>query len=148
MSRFFCHLYGPDEFFPDTIGWDVSDLAAAHKRAVMFAERVMMISELADHEPDWRRWKLQIVDDNSRRVMTVILSSCCVHIEQTHTHTGTGGRPRLAAVAQYLATSGGIASPRDQDTDRDPKPRTSATAMTAGTCVVNLLETLSGQLHD
>ena len=83
MPRFYCHLSAPDEFFPDKIGWDVSDLATAHKKAVMLAERVMMISILADHEPDWRRWKAQIVDENSQRVMTVLFHSCCVHDEQT-----------------------------------------------------------------
>jgi hypothetical protein len=95
MPRFYCHLYAPDEFFPDKIGWDVSDLATAHKRAVMLAERVMMISALADHGPDWGRWKMQIVDDNSQRVMTVIFPFCHVHEEQTRTQEPKGARALL-----------------------------------------------------
>jgi hypothetical protein len=98
VPRFYCHLSAPDEFFPDKIGWDVSDLATAHKRAVMLAERVMMISALADHGPDWRRWKVQIVDDNSRRVMTVMFPTC--HVQQSRYAPSNRGAAR--ALLQHL----------------------------------------------
>jgi hypothetical protein len=106
MPRFFCHLSAPDEFLPDKIGWDVSDLAAAHKRAVMLAERVMMISALADHGPDWRRWKVQIVDDNSQRVLTVIFPSSHVHEEQAPTQEPKGARTLLQHLNRHLGDVG------------------------------------------
>src|SRR5262245_11988906 len=81
MPRFYCHLSAPDEFFPDSIGWDVSDLAAAHKRAVLLADRVMKVSALADHGADWRHWNVQIVDDNAHRVMTVMFPPSPVQAE-------------------------------------------------------------------
>ena len=98
MPRFFCHLSAPAEFFPDELGWDVSDLATAQNRAVMLAERVRMISALADHGPDWRRWKVQIVDDDSQRVMTVIFPFCHVHEEQALTQEPKGA----CALQQHL----------------------------------------------
>jgi hypothetical protein len=95
MPHFYCHLSASDEFFPDEIGWEVSNLATAHKRAVMFAESVMMVSALSDHGADWRRWNVQIVDDKSQRVMTVMFPSCCVHEEQAPTQERKGARALL-----------------------------------------------------
>ena len=46
MPRFYFHLSAPDQDFPDDIGSDVSDLAAAHSIAVRLMKRVMMISSL------------------------------------------------------------------------------------------------------
>ena len=52
MQRFYFHLSAPDQYFPDNIGSDVSDLAAAHFIAVRLMKRVMMISAFADCAPD------------------------------------------------------------------------------------------------
>jgi hypothetical protein len=102
MPRFYCHLSAPDEFFPDKIGWDVSDLAAAHKRAVRLADRVMRVSALADHGPDWRQWNVQIVDDNAQRVMTVMFPPCPVHEEQAREPEPKGARALLRHLERAL----------------------------------------------
>jgi len=100
MPRFYCHLSAPDGFFPDRIGWDVDDLATAHKRAVRLAEHVMRISDLADHEADWRQWKAQIVEDNSQRVMTVMFP-CHAHDDTSISREPKGAR----ALLRYLDMS-------------------------------------------
>jgi hypothetical protein len=74
MPRFYFHLSAPDQCFRDTIGSDVSDLSAAHLRAVQLADRVMMMGGLAHSEPELRRWTVRIADDCQRPVLTVIFS--------------------------------------------------------------------------
>jgi len=43
MPRCYFHLSAPDESFRDLIGFEVSDLSAAHLRARQLADRVRMI---------------------------------------------------------------------------------------------------------
>jgi hypothetical protein len=72
MPRFYFHLSAPDQDFPDNIGSDVSDLAAAHFIAVRLMKRVMMISAFADCAPDLRRWTVKVMDERRRPVFTVL----------------------------------------------------------------------------
>ena len=72
MPRFYFHLSAPDQDFPDNIGSDVSDLAAAHSIAVRLMKRVMMISAFADCAPDLRRWTVKVTDERRRPVFTVL----------------------------------------------------------------------------
>ena len=72
MPRFYFHLSAPDQDFPDDIGSDVSDLAAAHSIAVRLMKRVMMISSFADCAPDLRRWTVKVADERRQPVFTVI----------------------------------------------------------------------------
>ena len=102
MPRFYCHLSAPDEFFPDRIGWDVSDLAAAHKRAVLLADRVMKVSALADHGADWRQWNVQIVDDNAQPVMTVMFPPSPVQAEPAREPEPTGARALMRQLERAL----------------------------------------------
>jgi Domain of unknown function (DUF6894) len=73
MPRFHFHLSACDQSFRDNIGCDVTDLAAAHSRAVQLAYRVMMLAAFADCPPDMRRWTVQITDGGQRPVITVIV---------------------------------------------------------------------------
>jgi hypothetical protein len=93
MSRFYFHLSGPNESFPDAIGWDLRDLAAAHKRAITLAERVMTVSKLADYGRDWRRWKVQIVDDNAQLVLVLMFPPCDRQRQQATTRAPAGPAP-------------------------------------------------------
>jgi hypothetical protein len=43
MPRFYFHLCAPDQVFADNMGSDLSDLSAAHARALILADRMMMI---------------------------------------------------------------------------------------------------------
>ena len=72
MQRFYFHLSAPDQNFPDNIGSDVSDLAAAHFIAVRLMKRVMMISAFADCAPDLRRWTVKVTDEKRQPVFTVL----------------------------------------------------------------------------
>ena len=72
MPRFYFHLSAPDQDFPDNIGSDVGDLAAAHSIAVRLMKRVMMISAFADCAPDLRRWTVKVTDERRRPAFTVL----------------------------------------------------------------------------
>ena len=72
MPRFYFHLCAPDQDFPDNIGSDVGDLAAAHSIAVRLMKRVMMISAFADCAPDLRRWTVKVTDERRRPAFTVL----------------------------------------------------------------------------
>jgi Domain of unknown function (DUF6894) len=72
MPRFYFHVSAPDQDFQDEIGSDVSDLAAAHSRAVLLADRVMMFSAFADCAPDLRRWTVKVTDERQQPAITVI----------------------------------------------------------------------------
>ena len=75
MPRYFFHLSAPDVSFRDPIGFELSDLSAAHSRALQLADRVMMIGGLASCPPDLRRWTVQIADEWQHSVMTVMFSA-------------------------------------------------------------------------
>jgi hypothetical protein len=72
MPRYHFHLSAPDEYFRDQAGVEVSDLSAAHMRAVQLADRVLMVGAFARCEADLRRWTVQVTDECQRPVMTVI----------------------------------------------------------------------------
>ena len=63
MPKFYFHLSNCDECFPDDIGYDLPDIAAAHTRAKRLANLVMATSRLASHPFDRRRWTVTVTDD-------------------------------------------------------------------------------------
>ncbi len=75
MPRLFFNLSTSEQHFQDQIGTEVSNLAAAHTRAVRFASRVMTFCRLTDYAPDFRRWQVQVVDEEQHQVMTVLFPS-------------------------------------------------------------------------
>ena len=75
MPRYYFHLSAPDVSFRDPIGFELSDLSAAHSRALQLADRVMMIGGLASCPPDLRRWTVQITDECQHSVMNVMFSA-------------------------------------------------------------------------
>ena len=99
MPRFYFHLSAPDQDFPDDIGSDVSDLAAAHSIAVRLMKRVMMFSSFADCAPDLRRWTVKVTDEKRQPVFTVLfpISSVPTLIEQSQLvgRNGLGRDDRL-----------------------------------------------------
>ena len=72
MPRFYFHLSAPGQVFQDSIGSDASDLAAAHSKAVLLADRVMMYPFFADCAPDFERWTVKVTDESQRPVINVI----------------------------------------------------------------------------
>lgn len=71
MPRFYFHLCVPDQVFADNMGSDLSDLSAAHARALLLADRVMMIFEFADRASDFRRWTVDVTDEKQRSLITI-----------------------------------------------------------------------------
>jgi len=98
MPRFYFHLSNSDEISRDKIGSDVSDLAAAHFMALQIADRVMSFSGLADREPHWRRWTVQVADQSQQPVITLIFSTCFMEEKRTAITQVEGAR----ALQQYL----------------------------------------------
>ena len=76
MPRYYFHLSNSHELITDNIGSEVSDVAAAHRRAVQLADRVVSFSGLADREPDWRRWIVRVTDQSQLPIVTVIFPAC------------------------------------------------------------------------
>jgi hypothetical protein len=70
MPRFYFHLCAPDQIFAD-MGSDLSDLSAAHARALLLADRVMMMFGFADRTSDFRRWTVDVIDEKHRSLITV-----------------------------------------------------------------------------
>ena len=71
MPRFYFHLCAPDQVFADNMGSDLSDLSAAHARALILADRMMMIFGFADRTSDFRRWTVDVADEKQRSLITV-----------------------------------------------------------------------------
>ncbi|HXX49859.1 MAG TPA: hypothetical protein VEI98_01040 [Xanthobacteraceae bacterium] len=72
MPHFYFHLSAPDEDFQDPIGADLSDICAAHSRAMLLADRVMMFSGFAEQDLDFRRWTVRVTDAGQNLLMTVL----------------------------------------------------------------------------
>jgi hypothetical protein len=92
MSRFYFHLFAPDQKFRDAVGCELTDLSAAHSRAVCLANRVMMYGAFASAGPDLSHWTVEIADDSLRPVMTVIFPA---HFEITKDRVQLGGARAL-----------------------------------------------------
>jgi hypothetical protein len=71
MQKFYFHLSNCDECFPDDIGYDLPDIAAAHTRAKRLANLVMTTSRLASHAFDWRRWTVTVAHDSQGAILIV-----------------------------------------------------------------------------
>jgi Domain of unknown function (DUF6894) len=70
MSHFYFHFTMDDEYFPDLVGQDFNDLAAAHSHAIVLASRVMSYCEVEGRAP---RWVVTIENDAGRVPMSVIV---------------------------------------------------------------------------
>ena len=73
MPRFYFHFTMDDEFLPDLIGQNFSDLAAAHSHAIVLASRVMSYCEVERRVPRTERWVVTIENDAARVLMSVIV---------------------------------------------------------------------------
>jgi hypothetical protein len=72
VPRFYFHLRAPDQDFHDPIGSDLSDVRAAHSRAMLLADRIMVFSGFADQVRDFRRWTVRVTDAGQNLLMTVL----------------------------------------------------------------------------
>lgn len=72
MPRFYFHLCAPDQDFHDPVGSELSDVRAAHSRAMLLADRIMVVSGFADQVRDFRRWTVRVTDAHQNLLMTVL----------------------------------------------------------------------------
>ncbi len=73
MPNFYFHFTMDDEYFPDRIGQNFNNLAAAHSHAIVLASRVMSYCEVESRTPRTERWVVSIEDDAGRVLMSVII---------------------------------------------------------------------------
>ena len=106
MPYFYFHLSAPDQFFPDKIGSNVPDLAAAHMRAVQLIDRVSMFGAMADASPDLQRWTVRVVDENYRPVITVIFPTNFAMVKPSPTQEFNGIRKLLRRYNMLYASEG------------------------------------------
>lgn len=81
MPHLYFHLTIDDEDFPDVVGQEVSDLAAAHSRAIVLAGRLMSYCEVEHREPRAERWLVTVADDTGHSLMSVIVR--CERVSET-----------------------------------------------------------------
>jgi hypothetical protein len=104
MPRFYLHLCAPGQVFKDDIGSDLSSLSAAHTRALLLANRVMTFFDFADRTSDFRRWTVEITDDEQHPLMTVKFPAHLARGEQNSVPS-RGARMLLAQLEAVLETS-------------------------------------------
>jgi len=68
MPRLHFHFLTHDQEFPDTIGYEINDLAAAHFKAIQLADRVRMFSA-ANRASDLRRLIVKVTDERQHSVL-------------------------------------------------------------------------------
>lgn len=105
MPRYFFHLSAPGQVFPDPVGSDVDDLAAAHSRAVQLADRVMTYPVFADRASDLRRWNVTVTDGTRRALMNVLFPSGLTPGKRAPI-ADSGARALLRTLASLLEAGG------------------------------------------
>jgi hypothetical protein len=69
MPRFYFHISTIDDVFPDEVGVDLADLAAAHDCALQIMHKTMLCDP---EEQDWRGWMIKIADAKCRTCLTLL----------------------------------------------------------------------------
>jgi hypothetical protein len=72
MSRFYFHLSAPDGCFPDEVGCDLEDLAAAHIRGLKLMQRIGRIRDLAGSTEEPGPWTVSIEDEDHHTRLIVL----------------------------------------------------------------------------
>jgi hypothetical protein len=67
MDRYFFHFSSKDELISDTKGRELSDLASAHRHAMLLIHKMILLDDL-----DWRGWSVRVADASGRSVLSVL----------------------------------------------------------------------------
>lgn len=67
MNRFFFHLSSKDNNIFDTNGREFSDLATAHRHAIMLINKMVNLGDV-----DWQGWSINVTDETHRSVLSVL----------------------------------------------------------------------------
>jgi hypothetical protein len=65
--NFFFHLASKDDRIFDTKGHEFSDLAAAHRHAMLLIHKMVSLDDM-----DWRGWSINVTDESNRSVLSVM----------------------------------------------------------------------------
>ena len=68
MNRFFFNLVSKDNKVCDPNGKEFSDLAYAHRHAMLLIHKIAVL----DDESDWRGWSIEVTDASNRSVLSVL----------------------------------------------------------------------------
>ena len=71
--RFFFHLSSRDDKILDNRGRELSDLAAAHRHAMLLIHKMVLLDDV-----DWRGWSISVSDETNRSILIVLFpqTSC------------------------------------------------------------------------
>jgi len=67
MKRFFFNLASKDANICDTKGREFSDLAAAHRHAMLLIHRMTLLDDM-----DWQGWSVNVTNESNRSVLNVL----------------------------------------------------------------------------
>ena len=88
MARYFFNFSSREETIHDTKGAEFTDLASAHRHAMVLIYRMVLLDEL-----DWTGWSVDVTDANHRSILTVLFPQSC-HWAPRHTQTQRDGSKR------------------------------------------------------
>jgi Domain of unknown function (DUF6894) len=67
MERYFFHFKSPDSCIRDTNGRELSDLASAHRHAMLLIHKIILLDPV-----DWCGWSINVTVKNNRSVLSVL----------------------------------------------------------------------------
>ena len=70
MNRFFFHLASKDNNILDTNGREFSDLATAHRHAMLLINKMVLLGNV-----DWHGWSINVTDANNQSLLSVLFPS-------------------------------------------------------------------------
>jgi hypothetical protein len=68
MNRFFFNLVSKDDKIYDTRGAEFSDLAHAHRHAMLLIHKWVML----DDDSDWQGWSIDVTDASNQSLLNVL----------------------------------------------------------------------------
>jgi hypothetical protein len=69
MVRFYFHLASKDgNIILDTKGYEFSDLATAHRHAVMLINKMVLLTT----DVEWQGWSMKVTNENNRSILSVL----------------------------------------------------------------------------
>jgi hypothetical protein len=76
MKRYFFNLASKDTNISDTKGREFSDLAGAHRHAMLLIHRMTLLEDV-----EWQGWSINVTDENRRSELSVLFPqvSCFQH---------------------------------------------------------------------
>lgn len=107
VPRFYFHVCAFGQNFRDAVGSEVGDLAAAHSRAMVLADRIMAFPCFADVPPDFRRWTVKVTDESRRSVITVIFPAYLALRGEATAHPSNDARMLLLRLDETLSSHKG-----------------------------------------